>query len=463
MGLISMIRRWINLLSKREAEDVFQINDITSPEMQTYIMRCVNIYRGFPHWLTDEIRTINFAKSVCSETARLATLAIGVHVDGSARANYLQGIIDDVYFKIREWVEYAGAHGTVIVKPNGDTVDVFTPDRFYVTSEQNGNIDGAVFIDNETVGDKFFTRLEYHRFEDEKYIITNKCYVSKSQNDIGRSIDIASTPWAGLLEEVSIENLERPLFGVLRMPQANNIDLDSPLGLPIFGEAIEELRDLDVAYSRNATEIDDSRKIILIDADRTLPAGGEKISNRNMDESLERMGMPKYFRALFGDGEKELYHEIVPELQTSERIVGINSLLSQIGYKCGYSNGYFVFNESSGVVTATQIEADQQRTIQLIKDVRDKLEDCIDGLLYALNAFADLYGLSPVGAYEITYDFGDITYNHNEERARWYSYVTQGKIPFWFYLSKFEGMSEEEAKKLEKKAEKTEPDGFEEE
>ena len=134
--------------------------------------------------------------------------------------------------------------------------------------------------------------------------------------------------------------------------------------------------------------------------------------------------------------------------------------LPQIGYKCGFSNGYFVFNETTGIQTATGVEAEQQRTIQFIKDVRDKLQICMDDLIAALNIFADLYQLAPRGLYETVYDFGDITYNEDEDRARWYSYVTSNKIPFWYYLVKFEGFSEEEAKALEEEAQPKEPDLF---
>jgi hypothetical protein len=84
----------------------------------------------------------------------------------------------------------------------------------------------------------------------------------------------------------------------------------------------------------------------------------------------------------------------------------------------------------------------------LIKDVRDKIESCLDGLIYALNAFADLYSLSPVGAYEVVYDFGDITYNLEEDRNRWWGYVVSGKVPAWMFFVKFEGMSEEDAKAM---------------
>lgn len=84
----------------------------------------------------------------------------------------------------------------------------------------------------------------------------------------------------------------------------------------------------------------------------------------------------------------------------------------------------------------------------------------MDDLIAALNIFADLYQLAPSGPYETVYDFGDITYNEDEDRARWYSYVTSNKIPFWYYLVKFEGFSEEEAKALEEEAQPKEPDLF---
>ena len=69
-------------------------------------------------------------------------------------------------------------------------------------------------------------------FIDERYDLTNRLMTGKLRNQIG---------W--------------PLFGIIRTPQANNIDVDSPLGIPIFTDAMQELRDLDIAYSRNSKEI----------------------------------------------------------------------------------------------------------------------------------------------------------------------------------------------------------------
>lgn len=451
---------------KNQAEQDFRTEVIESPVMEALVQKCANIYRGTPYWVDedDRIKTINFAKSVCSETARLTTLAIGIQIDGSARATWLQEQMDKIYFQIRHWVEYGCAYGTVFIKPNGEGFDMFTPLDVLLTDCDNQEVRGIIFKDQYMEGDKYYTRLEYHRFVDSvvdgvkvsPYYISNRAYVSTSADNIGNPIEMSKTKWAALLPDTppimksNNESLDGPMFGVFRTPQANNVDLNTVLGLPIYAEAIEELKDLDIAYSRNAGEIFDSEKIILAD-DRLLMPDGVPIKNRGgsySERHKKEMKLPHYVKNVFSAGPNEFYQEINPQLNTDTRIGGVNALLSQLGYKIGFSNGYFVFNESSGIQTATGVEAEQQRTVQFIKDVRDKLESCLDGAIYAMNVYADLYGLAPVGTYEVTYDFGDILYSYQEDKARWWQYVSTGKVPFWYYLMKFEGMSEEEARAL---------------
>ena len=439
-------------------KDEFNVESVISAAMESKIRECADIYKGVPYWVNpdEHIKTINFSKSICSETARLATLGISIKLDGSARADWLQENIDKEFFNIRDWVEYACAYGTVVLKPNGNSIDLYTPGKFVVVDQEDGESTGMVFINQkyDNQEKKYYTKLEYHRFlSDGVYAVTNRCFVGETQNDAKTAIDITLTPWNGLLEEVYISNITSPLFGVLRTPGANNIDIGCPLSLSVFSEAIEELKDIDIAYSRNAKEVYDSKRILLLDSDRMVPTG-KKIKDvvRDSDIVRKEMGLPDMVKNVYGDGASTFYQEINPSLDTEKRLAGINALLSQIGYKCGFSNGYFVFNEKSGMVTATQVESDDRRTIQFIKDVRDKLESCLDDVVYALNVFADLYYLAPVGVYEVAYDFGDITYNREEDRARWYGYTMQNKIPFWYYLVKFEGMTEEEAKAMVEEA-----------
>ena len=441
---------------KSDAKRIFDVDILLSDTMDMAIRTWNQIYAGHPNWVDKDnhVKTINFAKSVSSETARLACLDLSIKVSGSARAVYLQSVIDNMFGKIREYVERGCVNGTIILKPNGDGIDCFDPQRFLPTEvDGNGNIRAGIFFDFYEQSKKYYKRLEYHRFADDGvYLISNRCFISESSTSLGTETDITKTPWKELMPDVGIENIEKPLFAVFKTPMANNIDIVSPLGMSIFAEALEELKDLDVAYSRNAKEIYDSKRTVL--ADERLFAGKAIM----VDGEIVRVKpkMPDYIRNVLSEGQENFYQEINPNLNTDTRVKGINNILSILAYKCGYSNGYFSFDSMTGIQTATGVEASQQRTIQFIKDVRDKLEMTMDDLIYAIDKYADLYDLAPVGVYQVEYGFGDICYNYEEDKKTWWGYVQAGKVPAWMYFVKFENMSEDEAKAMQAEIEAAE-------
>lgn len=449
MGLFSWLKGVIGRMFGSKAKEEFKTDILQSPQMEKEIKKWARIYAGHPDWVDEEeeIKTINFAKTVTSETARLACLDLSIKLDGSARADYIQTVIDNMFDKIREYVEKVCACGTVVLKPNGTGVECLDPSRFLITeTDGNNNIQGMIFLDYYDVSDKHYTRMEYHRFVEEDYFVSNRCYMSRSKGTLGEKIELKDSPWKELSDEVCIENLEKPLYAVFKTPMANHIDLSSPMGISIFAEAIEELKDLDVAYSRNMVEIKDSRRMVLLD-ERML----QMPAVRGEDGSTVRRTrkMPKYVKNVMSESPDSFYQEVNPQLNTATRIEGINNILSILAYKCGYSNGYFSFDAMQGIQTATGVEASQQRTIQFIKDIRDRLRTAMDDLIYAVDKYADLYDLAPVGEYEVVYGFGDICYSYEEDKKTWWEYVLAGKVPFWKYLTKFENMSEEEAKELE--------------
>lgn len=431
----------------KSVEEVLGVKVLSDSALDSFLAECADIYRGHPYWIGDKVETVNFASTIAGEVARLTTMNTDISVTGSARAEWLQSVVDDCGSEWRNWVELGCAVGTVILKPNEEGIDVLTPDRFFVLGAQNGTITDIVFRDciYSPERDIYYTRLERHKL-DEYYTITNRVYVGSSRYDLDHEVSIEVSPWNGINDEVVAEGVEHMLFGVFRFPGANNIDQDSPVGLPCFGKAVVELKDLDIAYSLNSKEIAQSAKVVMIDSDRLTPNG--RLGQMQKDEVVANAGLPDYVKLVDGDGINDVYREINPSLNTAQRLEGINNLLSQIGFKCGFSNGYFVFNQKTGMVTATQVESDDRRTLQLINDVRTALKVCVEGLVYALDRLADAYGWSASGAYDLAFDFADLTLNVDEDRARWLGFVTRGYVPFWRYLTMFEGYTEEEAREI---------------
>lgn len=470
MGIIQTIKRWWEALWQREAQDKFNVETIESDVMSAALNDWVNIYQGKPNWaLPDDrgnvdIESFNFAKKLCNETARLTTLALGISIEGSARADYLNGFMESYIDRIKnEECEKACAFGYIILKPNGNGIDYVMPWDFCPTDAEDGKIIGGIFFDHyHEQGDKwYYTRLEYHRFEqqipesEKQYHITNKTYRATGTNGIGQEVDIKTTVWKDMLEDAVILNVDRPLFSIFKMPVANNIDIGSPLGVSIFANAQKELKSLDIAWTRLEDEIFDSQKITFLGDMLIEGADGKTVRGRIAPGgALDKAGkpLPRHVRILPGSKTGEEYHEVNPALQTTDRLSGIDHFLNLVGVKCGYSTGQFVLNGRTGHVTATQVEADDRETIQMIKQIRDSFQTATDGLIYALDKWADLYNLAPVGVYEVAYNFQDITLNFEEDRLRHWQYVQAGKYPLWRYYMEYEGLAEEEAKKVAQEA-----------
>ena len=436
----------------------FGVDLITSDEMSNALQRWDNISTGRPPWRNteDDIETVNMAKHISDTRAKLTTLDIGIAVSGSPRADYLQGLADDLLKRLPDKITEADRLGGIMIKWNGETWDFVLPGGFGITAkDDNGEIVGAIFATHTTQGKAHYTRLEYHRFEGTDanggriYKVTNKAFKNQINGDnkfmLGTPVALNSVEvWANMQPEVSITNLEKPLFAYYRVPGANTVDPTSPLGLSVFANAITELKAIDTGISRMNTEIEDSKHITFV--------GQQAIQNANN----KGITLPRFVKGLgmgINDGDTTAVHEHVPTIQTEARIKEINFNLSMAGVKCGFSEGVFVMDGQTGMITATQVESDDRDTIQTIKTDRDALKDALEQAFYGADALVTLYGLAPLGEYEINYNFGDITYSYEEDKAAWRAYAMQGWIPKWYYLVKFEGMSEEEAKALTSEAE----------
>ena len=436
---------------------VFGVELISSSDMNNALQRWDNISTGKPPWKNDgdEIDTINMAKHISDYRAKLTVLDIGIAISGSERADFLQTLADDLLKRLPDRIAEADRMGGIVIKWNGETWDFVLPGNFGITAKNdNGKIVGEFFACHTSEGSSHYPRLEYHRFEgaDERgklYKITNKAFKNQITGDgkatLGRQVSLQSVAaWAHMEEDVSISNLEKPLFAYFRIPGANTIDSSSPLGLAVFANALPELKAIDIAVSRKNAEIEDSKHITFV---------GQTIIQNATKRGVE---LPRFVKGLgmgLNDSETTAIHEHTSTILTDQRIKDINFNLSLAGVKCGFSEGVFVMDGQTGMLTATQVESDDRDTIQTIKSDRDALRDAIKQAFYGADALVTLYNMAPIGAYDINFNFGDITYNYEEDKAAWRAYVMQGWVPKWLYFVKFEGMSEKEAKALTAEAE----------
>lgn len=445
MGFLNWIKGvFRSVFSPLEVYEIFGVQPAASSVIMGAVESWKDIYEGRACWLADdpEMRSAQFAAIVASEAARLATIELAFEITGSPRADYLQQRMAKLQDKIRTQLEYACALGGMMLKPNGAGVDFIKQGEFIpVDLDSNGDITGAIFISSKQIAAQYFNRFEYQRFEGGSYKISNKAFVSDSPNTIGRPVSLAAVrEWATIQPESSIDYLERPLFSYLKMPWANQVDSSSPLGCSIFAKAIDTIQDIDITARGLRKEIKTADRKVFV---------SDKILRRDNKGNVTNNPIPDLIQGLeYGVDEKNTYHEFNPEIRIEQYRQSMQTFLNIAGNQCGFSNGYFSFDEKTGMVTATQVEADQQRTVSTATDIQKALKAALSGLAYALDAYATLYSLAPPGAYEENYSMRDLSVNVTEDRARAWQMAIANVIPKWKYLVDYEGYTEEEAKAL---------------
>jgi A118 family predicted phage portal protein len=344
-------------------------------------------------------------------------------------------------------MEYGLAKGGLIFRPymrdKTIAVDYLQADQFHpITFDGNGNLISVVFTDQIQRNDKWYTRLEYHRFEGDLYMITNAAFVSTSASDLGSKIVLQSVPeWEELQDEVSISGITQPLYGYYRVPMANNIDPTSPLGVSVYARAVDLIEEADRQWTRVSWEYESGERTLFVDEtafDRD--ANNEPIlPNRRLYRSLKASG---------GVAE-DFFEAWSPEFRDENLWNGLDGILEQIEQKCGLAFGTLVTNPEMIARTATEIKQSKQRTFLTITNNQKAIQRACDDLLYAMDTLATLYKLAPKGKYEAAYSFDDsIVSDRDTEFTQNNMQIAQGTMSKVEFIMWDRGVSKEQAMEI---------------
>ena len=457
------------MLFKTDAEKAFGVETYLSPEMDAAIKLWQQLESGKPPWVEGDTKTIRFSNTVARELSKLVTQNIDIKVQAKYgtgdTAAKIQKAIDNYFLKNAQKImgEIMMLGGSM-AKWNGKGMDYIPPYKFLVTEhDSNGEILGAIFFSYYQKEKKFYTRAEWHRFEDgtqkneagemvsvRVYRVSNKAFVSEQQDQIGREISLKNTNWAGVEPEFTAWGLEKSLFVYIKNPYSNTIDPDSPLGVSCFSECIEELRWLDIAMSTMGIETEDSAPKMIVGQSAIQYAETHGIKLPRL--VLKDVGADDL------DGGKP-FEQWQPTLQVASRVEGINFYLSIISYKTGFDPGFFVFDgQNIQMATATQVESTERRTVNTVLSYRSLLDrpnsngdgriGVIHDIVYIIDAMAVINGEYPpteYGNYELFCDFADITENKEEDKMFECQLANNGYMSKARFLVRHLGLTEEEA------------------
>ena len=423
-----------------------------SSEMQKAISLWLKLFQDDAPWLGDTTQSLGLPAAIAAEFARLVLVEFDSKITGSARADWLNEEYQAARKQLRNAVELACAGGGVVFKPypdgNGLALDCVPAWRFFPTSfNSRGQVTGAIFTERVTKGSTYYTRLEHHALTEQGYVIRNMAFLSYSEDALGNQCGLDAVPeWADLEPELIIRYKdgtapEGMLFSCFKLPFANTVDLESPLGVAVFARSVELIREAHVQYSRILWEYEGSE--LAVDASvgalkRTGPDGKPvKLPARQN----------RLFRELAIDAGSggDLYKVFSPEIRDTALFNGLDKLLKRIEFNCSLAYGT-LSDPQSVEKTAEEIRTSKQRSYAAVCDMQAKLREALEHLVWCLDFYATLYNLAPRGEYEISFTFGDgVMEDTDKEFARRKQLVDGGYMKPEKLLAWYFGISEEDA------------------
>lgn len=460
----------------REFKDIFELGDVPAFNQFYYygIFVWKALYRGlYKDWhivpvvavgakpeQTRQMFRLNTAKAVSAELASLvwgeeAQFSVstngwveqrnedGVVTNPDPLAAFVEDVLRRNAFgeKLQELVEQGLALGGSAIKvwaeperrgaadeDGGEPARVIRlgyvmADQFVPLAWDNARVTEGVFISRRARTGWYYTRLEWHRWNGETYVITNELYKSEMQRGAlaGQNQDILGIrcPTAELqemfpgLEPETVVPVEESLFSYFRTPIANNIDDNSPLGVSIYANALETLHALDICYDSFVTEFRLGKKKIIVPARYlrmvTDPQTGRQV--RYFDPNDET-----YVGVADDDGTAGV-HDISVELRVEEHVAALNALLSILCLQIGFSANTFSFDEhQGGIKTATEVVSENSKTYKTVRTVQNQLMPMLEHMVQNIIDVAILYGMEwegqsverlAAGGWEVKVTFDD--------------------------------------------------------
>lgn len=468
MNLIDRLKGvFRRMFSANDIESVLHVQPTMSQEMKDAIELWEQMYKNKSPWVmsNENLKSLGLPAMIASEKARTATIEMNVKITGeSERAKFISEQFKKVTSTIRKNLEYGIALGGLVIKPyvvmgpdNQYKIEfnyVKATDFYPLAFSANGKITEAAFIERIFTKEAVFSKVEYHQLVGTTLTVRNLAFKTVNSNtsiystldgQLGTEISLSEVPeWSNLAPQTIIDNVDSLLFAYFKMPQANTIDLTSPLGVSGFSKAVDLIHDADEQYTDLLWEFEGGQ--LAVDVDRTA-------FNPLIDkDGKQTVQLPKFqdrlFRRNLDLGEDDTYNVFSPNLRDANIINGLNNILMHIEDVCDLARGTLSNVTYSEARTATELKILKQRTFSANKDIQTELQGTLEQVITIMDKYCDLYNIvdGSKDDYEVAYDWDDsILVDKDTERQVDMIDVDKGRMSKIEYRMKWYGETEAQA------------------
>lgn len=333
--------------------------------------------------------------------------------------------------------------GTIIAGTGMVRINYFEASNIYPLSWLNGVVEECAFVSIHTIQGKKYAHIQLHVREGQaqEYVIYN--YVAECTNGAGRELDPAEwkqlIPFKAMSEKVYTGSSRRQ-FVIDRLNIVNNMDPDSPMGVAVFANAIDQLRGIDIAYDSYVNEFVLGKKRIFV---------APEMLNMGSDGSPVFDPNDVTFYQLPEDSlkEGEAIREVNMEIRAEAHSRAIDDFLNILSVKCGFGTEHYQF-EKGNIQTATQVISENSDLYKTIVKHEIILENVLKELVDIIVRLGNVLGMGLNESFEVTIDFDDsIIEDKGAERQEDRHDVAMGVMRLEEYRAKWYNETVEEAAK----------------
>lgn len=310
-------------------------------------------------------------------------------------------------------------------------INFFTADKIHIFSTDEKDVTECAFVTVD--GDKMY--ISMHLIGDDgNYDIHNIEGKRLKSGNIAFSEDQVYTFHTGR---------NKPLFHFLKPNKANNLDINSCLGISIYANAIDTLKSIDLVYDSLANEFELGKKRIFVSAEamKLDQSTGEQKFTFDPNDTV-------FYQLPTGIDDNLFVKETVGDLRVEAHINGLQCQLSTLSEKVGFGRNKYKFDKD-GVSTATEVISENSDMFRNLKKHEIVIEKMIialiDSIAYINNTFTTEQQIN-VDAVDIKFD-DSIIEDKNTEMLRDMQLVYAGLMMAYEFRMKYFAEDEETAKK----------------
>lgn len=329
--------------------------------------------------------------------------------------------------------------GSIVPGVGTISINYFDAESIYPLSWVNGIITECAFVSVRVIKGKKYAHVQMHIMEGSEYVIQN--YVIECTSGSGTEISPENwrqlKPFESMAEKVNTGSDKRQ-FVIDRLNNVNNIDPDSPMGVALFANAIDQLRGIDTVYDSYVNEFVLGKKRIFVAPEMLARnADGDPVFDPN-DVTFYQLPEDTL------KDDKPLV-EVNMEIRAEDHSRAINDFLNILSVKCGFGTQHYRF-ESGSIQTATQVISENSDMYKTIKKHEIILDSAIKELVSIILRLGNVLGKGLDENAEILVDFDDsIIEDKTTERKEDRLDVAMGAMRIEEYRAKWYNETEEEA------------------